>query len=148
MLRCCVDARITMPEEYGEMGLDLATYAMIVEELSRGWISISGIVNTHFICSYLLMKFGTEGQKQKYLPRMASGEIRAAFSLSEPELGSVVQAIKTSAKKGEDGRYEINGQKMWVTNGLLSTLVLALVKTDPDAEPRHTGLTCYVAENE
>ena len=86
------------------------------------------------------MKFGTEEQRQKYLPRMATGEIRAAFSLSEPELGSDVQAIKTSAKKGEDGSYEINGQKMWVTNGLRSALVFVLVKTDPDAEPRHRGL--------
>ena len=94
---------VTIPEEYGGMGLDLTTYAMIVEELSRGWISISGIVNTHFIGSYLLMKFGSEEQRQKYLPRMATGEIRAAFSLSEPELGSDVQAIKTSAKKLDDG---------------------------------------------
>ena len=109
---------VTIPEEYGGMGLDLTTYAMIVEELSRGWISISGIINTHFIGSYLLMKFGTDEQKQKYLPRMATGEIRAAFSLSEPELGSDVQAIKTAAKKTDDGDYEINGQKMWVTNGL------------------------------
>src|SRR5881227_3374494 len=92
----------TIPEEYGGMGLDLTTYAMIVEELSRGWISISGIVNTHFIGSYLLMKFGSEEQRQKYLPRMATGEIRAAFSLSEPELGSDVAAIKTSARKLDD----------------------------------------------
>ena len=139
---------VTIPEEYGGMGLDLTTYAMIVEELSRGWISISGIVNTHFIGSYLLMKFGTEEQRQKYLPRMATGEIRAAFSLSEPELGSDVQAIKTSAKKGADGAYEINGSKMWVTNGLLSSLVFVLVKTDPDAEPRHRGMTCFIAEKE
>src|SRR5688500_11888412 len=90
---------ITIPEEYGGLGLDLTTYAMVVEELSRGWISISGVINTHFIGTYLLLKFGTEEQKQKYLPRMATGELRAAFSLSEPELGSDVQAIKTSAKK-------------------------------------------------
>src|SRR6059036_1740713 len=109
---------VTIPEEYGGMGLDLTTYAMIVEELSRGWISISGVVNTHFIGSYLLMKFGTEEQKQRYLPQMATGELRAAFSLSEPELGSDVAAIKTSAKKLSDGdAYEINGTKMWVTNG-------------------------------
>ncbi len=139
---------VTIPEEYGGMGLDLTTYAMIVEELSRGWISISGIVNTHFIGSYLLMKFGTDAQREKYLPRMATGEIRAAFSLSEPELGSDVQAIKASAKKVDDGSYEINGQKMWVTNGLLSTLVFVLVKTDPDAEPRHKGFTCFIAEKE
>src|SRR6266540_3671409 len=121
---------VTIPEEYGGMGLDLTTYVMIVEELSRGWISISGVVNTHFIGSYLLMKYGTEEQRQKYLPRMATGEIRAAFSLSEPELGSDVQAIKTSAKKVDGGAYEINGQKMWVTNGLRSALVFVLVKTD------------------
>jgi alkylation response protein AidB-like acyl-CoA dehydrogenase len=139
---------VTIPEEYGGMGLDLTTYAMIVEELSRGWISISGVINTHFIGSYLLMKFGNEEQRQSYLPRMASGEIRAAFSLSEPELGSDVQAIKTSAKRGEDGRYEINGQKMWVTNGLLSALVFVLVKTDPEADPRHKGFTCFIAEKE
>ena len=139
---------ITIPEEYGGLGLDLTTYAMVVEELSRGWISISGVINTHFIGSYLLMKFGTEEQKRKYLPRMATGEIRAAFSLSEPECGSDVQAIKTAAKKLPDGRYEINGTKMWVTNGLLSGLVFTLVKTDPDAEKRHQGMTCFICEKE
>jgi alkylation response protein AidB-like acyl-CoA dehydrogenase len=139
---------VTIPEQYGGMGLDLATYAMIVEELSRGWISISGIVNTHFIGSYLLMKFGTEEQRQKYLPTMATGEVRAAFSLSEPEMGSDVQAIKTHAERRDDGRWEINGQKMWVTNGLMAGLVFVLVKTDPDAQPRHRGFTCFIAEKE
>ena len=141
---------VTVPEEYGGMGLDLTTYAMIVEELSRGWISISGIVNTHFIGSYLLMKFGTEEQRQRYLPRMATGEIRAAFSLSEPECGSDVQAIKTTARKLDDNddMYEINGQKMWVTNGLLSSLVFTLAKTDPAAEPRYKGMSCFIAEKE
>jgi alkylation response protein AidB-like acyl-CoA dehydrogenase len=94
------------------------------------------------------MKFGNDEQKQKYLPRMATGEIRAAFSLSEPELGSDVQAIKTAAKKLDDGGYEINGQKMWVTNGLRSDLVFVLVKTDPEADPRHRGFTCFIAEKE
>jgi alkylation response protein AidB-like acyl-CoA dehydrogenase len=139
---------VTIPEDFGGMGLDLTTYAMIVEELSRGWISISGVINTHFIGSYLLMKFGTEEQKQKYLPKMATGEMRAAFSLSEPELGSDVQAIKTSAKKQDDGTYEINGTKMWVTNGLRASLVFVLVKTDPEAEPRHRGMTCFICEKE
>jgi alkylation response protein AidB-like acyl-CoA dehydrogenase len=140
---------VTIPEEYGGMGLDLTTYAMIVEELSRGWISISGIVNTHFIGSYLLMKFGTEEQRQKFLPRMATGEIRAAFSLSEPECGSDVQAIKTTARKTDDDEnYEINGQKMWVTNGLLSRIVFVLAKTDPQAEPRYRGMTCFICEKE
>ncbi len=139
---------VTIPEEYGGMGLDLTTYVMIVEELSRGWISISGVINTHFIGSYLLVKYGTEEQKQKYLPRMATGEIRAAFSLSEPEMGSDVQAIKTAAKKVDDGSYEISGQKMWVTNGLRSDLVFVLVKSDPEADPRHKGFTCFITEKE
>jgi alkylation response protein AidB-like acyl-CoA dehydrogenase len=139
---------VTIPEEYGGMGLDLTTYAMIVEELSRGWISISGVINTHFIGSYLLMKFGSDEQKQNYLPRMVTGEIRAAFSLSEPELGSDVQAIKTQAKKQDDGSWEINGQKMWVTNGLRSDLVFVLVKTDPNAEKAYQGMTCFIAEKE
>jgi alkylation response protein AidB-like acyl-CoA dehydrogenase len=139
---------VTIPEEYGGMGLDLTTYAMIVEELSRGWISISGVINTHFIGSYLLMKFGSEEQKEKYLPRMSTGEIRAAFSLSEPELGSDVQAIKTKAVKTDDGSYEINGQKMWVTNGLRSDLVFVLVRTDPNAEKAYQGMTCFIAEKE
>ncbi|MDQ3935116.1 MAG: acyl-CoA dehydrogenase family protein [Actinomycetota bacterium] len=138
---------VTIPEEYGGMGLDLTTYAMIVEELSRGWISISGIVNTHFIGSYLLMKFGTDEQKEKFLPRMATGEIRAAFSLSEPGLGSDVQAISTRAKQDGD-HWVINGQKMWVTNGLMSGVVFLLAKSDPDADPPYKGMTCFITEKE
>ena len=138
---------VTIPEEYGGMGLDLTTYTMIVEELSRGWISISGVVNTHFIGSYLLMKFGTDEQKERFLPRMATGEIRAAFSLSEPELGSDVQAIKSWARKDGD-HYEINGQKMWVTNGLMSGVVFVLVKTDREASPPYKGMTCFICEKE
>src|ERR687896_1734575 len=122
---------VTMPEEYGGMALDLTTYAMIVEELSRGWISISGVVNTHFIGSYLLMKFGTDEQRSRLLPRMATGELRAAFSLSEPEVGSDVQGIKSTARRNDDGDWSITGQKMWVTNGLLSGVVFVLVKSDP-----------------
>src|SRR5919109_1006212 len=122
---------VTIPEEYGGMGLDLTTYAMIVEELSRGWISISGVVNTHFIGSYLLMKFGTDEQKQRYLPRMATGE---------------VQGIKSTAKEVGAGEWEINGQKMWVTNGLRSGLVFVLVKTDPKADPPYKGMTCFICE--
>ncbi|MGK2954174.1 MAG: acyl-CoA dehydrogenase family protein [Solirubrobacterales bacterium] len=137
-----------IPEEYGGMGLDLSTYELIVEELSRGWISISGVVNTHFIGAYLLDKFGNEEQKQKYLPKMATGEMRAAFSLSEPEVGSDVQGIKSTAKKTDDGKYEINGQKMWVTNGLGSSLVFLLVKTDTDASPPYKGMTCFITEKE
>src|SRR4051812_34651276 len=139
---------VTIPEEHGGMGLDLTTYAMIVEELSRGWISISGVVNTHFIGSYLLMKVGTDEQKEHFLPKMATGEIRAAFSLSEPEVGSDVQGIKSTAKRVAEGEWEINGQKMWVTNGLLSGVVFVLVKTDPKADPPYMGMTCFICEKE
>ncbi|MDQ3587357.1 MAG: acyl-CoA dehydrogenase family protein [Actinomycetota bacterium] len=139
---------VTIPEEYGGMGLDLTTYAMIVEELSRGWISVSGIVNTHFIGSYLLMKFGTDEQKQALLPRMATGETRAAFSLSEPEVGSDVQGIKGAAKQLDGGDWELNGQKMWVTNGLRSGVVFVLMKTDLKAEPPYKGMTCFITEKE
>ena len=139
---------VTIPEEYGGMGLDLTTYAMIVEELSRGWISISGVVNTHFIGSYLLMKFGTDEQKDYFLPKMATGEIRAAFSLSEPEVGSDVQGIKSTAKKGDDGNWELNGQKMWVTNGLGSGVIFVLMKNDTKADPPYTGMTCFITEKE
>ncbi|MBA2256735.1 MAG: acyl-CoA dehydrogenase family protein, partial [Thermoleophilaceae bacterium] len=138
---------VTIPEEYGGMGLDLTTYAMIVEELSRGWISVSGIVNTHFIGSYLLMKFGTDDQKERLLPRMATGEIRAAFSLSEPGLGSDVQAISTRARKDGDD-WVVNGTKMWVTNGLMSGVVFLLAKSDPDADPPYKGMTCFLTEKE
>jgi alkylation response protein AidB-like acyl-CoA dehydrogenase len=138
---------VTIPEEFGGMGLDLTTYAMIVEELSRGWISVSGIVNTHFIGSYLLMKFGTDEQKEHFLPKMATGELRAAFSLSEPEVGSDVQGIKAVAKKEGDD-WVLNGQKMWVTNGLLSGVVFVLMKNDPKADPPYKGMTCFITEKE
>ena len=139
---------VTIPEEYGGMGLDLTTYSMIVEELSRGWISISGVVNTHFIGSYLLIKFGTEEQKDYFLPKMATGEIRAAFSLSEPEVGSDVQGIKSTAKKDDDGNWILDGQKMWVTNGLGSAVVFVLMKNDSSADPPHKGMTCFITEKE
>jgi alkylation response protein AidB-like acyl-CoA dehydrogenase len=139
---------VTIPEEYDGMGLDLTTYAMIVEELSRGWISISGVVNTHFIGSYLLMKFGTDEQKQYFLPKMATGEIRAAFSLSEPEVGSDVQGIKATATKDDGGNWVLEGQKMWVTNGLGSSVVFVLMKNDPKADPPYKGMTCFITEKE
>ena len=129
------------------MGLDLSTYTLIVEELSRGWISISGVVNTHFIGSYLLMKFGTDEQRDHFLPKMATGEIRAAFSLSEPEVGSDVQGIKASAKQDGDD-WILDGQKMWVTNGLGSGVVFVLMKTDPKADPPYKGMTCFLTEKE
>jgi alkylation response protein AidB-like acyl-CoA dehydrogenase len=137
----------TIPEEHGGLGLDLTTYALIVEELSRGWISLSGVLNTHFIASFMLTAFGTDEQKEHYLPRMARGEIRSAFSMTEPHAGSDVQAIRTRAVRDGDD-YVVNGQKMWVTNGLRAGMVMLLVVTDPDAEPRHRGMTALVVEKD
>jgi butyryl-CoA dehydrogenase len=135
----------TIPERYGGLGLDLTTYALCVIELSRGWMSVSGIINTHFIVADMIMRDGTEEQKQRFLPRMATGEMRCSFSMTEPEAGSDVQAIRTRAVRDGDD-YVVNGQKMWVTNGLRSGLVALLVKTDPDAKPAHRGMSCLLVE--
>ena len=137
----------TIPEEYGGLGLDLTTYALSVIELSRGWMSVSGIINTHFIVADMIMRDGTEEQKQRFLPQMATGEVRCAFSMTEPEAGSDVQAIRTRAVRDGDD-YVVNGQKMWVTNGLRSGLVALLVKTDPDAKPAHRGMSCLLVEKQ
>ena len=139
---------LMIPEEYGGLGESLLTYALCVEEIARGWMSVSGVINTHFIVAYMLMQHGTEEQKQKYLPRMATGEVRGAFSMSEPGLGSDVAAISTKAVKQDDGSYEITGQKMWLTNGATSTLVATLVKTDEGAESVYKNMTTFLVEKE
>ena len=120
---------LMIPEEYGGLGESLLTYALVVEEIARGWMSVSGVINTHFIVAYMLMHHGTEQQKQYYLPRMATGEVRGAFSMSEPGCGSDVAAITSKAVKDGDD-YLLTGQKMWLTNGGSSTLVAVLVRTD------------------
>jgi alkylation response protein AidB-like acyl-CoA dehydrogenase len=138
---------LTIPEEYGGLGESLLTYALVVEEIARGWMSVSGIVNTHFIVAYMLMHHGTEEQKQYYLPKMATGEIRGAFSMSEPGCGSDVSAIKTKAALSSDEKtYTINGQKMWLTNGGSSTLVAVLVKTDEGADSVYRNMTTFLVE--
>ena len=136
---------LTIPEEYGGLGESLLTYALIVEEIARGWMSVSGIVNTHFIVAYMLMQHGTEEQKQYYLPKMAEGSLRGAFSMSEPGCGSDVSAIKTKAVRKGDS-YVINGQKMWLTNGGTSTLVAVLVKTDENADSVYKNMTTFLVE--
>jgi alkylation response protein AidB-like acyl-CoA dehydrogenase len=137
---------LMIPQEYGGLGESLLSYALCVEELARGWMSISGVLNTHFIVAYMLRQHGTDAQKQRLLPRMAIGEVRGAFSMSEPELGSDVAAIRTRATLNSDGNYSINGQKMWVTNGASSTLVAALVRTDEGADAPHRNLTAFLIE--
>jgi alkylation response protein AidB-like acyl-CoA dehydrogenase len=137
---------LTIPEEYGGLGESLLTYALVVEEIARGWMSVSGVINTHFIVAYLLMQHGTEEQKRKYLPGMATGEVRGAFSMSEPGLGSDVSAVSTKATKQADGSYSITGQKMWLTNGSTSTLVALLTKTDEGADSVYKNMTTFLVE--
>jgi alkylation response protein AidB-like acyl-CoA dehydrogenase len=136
---------LNVPEEYGGIGENLTTYALTVVELARGWMSLSGILNTHFMGNYLINKFGTDEQRQKFLPQMAIGEIRAALAMSEPEAGSDVQSIRTKAIRDED-EYVLNGQKMWLTNGLRAGIVMTLVKTDPSADPPHKGMSMLIVE--
>ena len=137
----------TIPEEYGGLGLGLDTYALIVAELSRGWVTLSGILNGSFIAAAMLRLHGTEEQRARYLPRLASGEVRASFSMTEPHAGSDVQAIRTLAVRDGDD-YVITGQKLWVTNGWRSGIVMLLAKTDPHADPPHRGMTGFVIEKE
>ncbi len=139
---------LMIPEEYGGLGESLLTYALAVEEIARGWMSVSGIINTHFIVAYMLLQHGTEEQKQKYLPRMATGEVRGAFSMSEPGCGSDVSAITTKAVRGEDGDYTITGQKMWLTNGGSANLVAVLVKTDEGSDSVYRNMTTFLVEKE
>jgi alkylation response protein AidB-like acyl-CoA dehydrogenase len=138
---------LMIPEEYGGLGESLLTYALVVEELSRGWMSVSGIINTHFIVAYLLKQYGTDEQRQHYLPKMAAGEIRGAFSMSEPSLGSDVAAITTKAVRDGDD-WVVNGQKMWLTNGARAGLVATLVKTDTGADSVYRNMTALLVEKE
>ncbi|MBL7501370.1 acyl-CoA dehydrogenase family protein [Frankia sp. CNm7] len=138
---------ITIPEEYGGLGESLLTYALVVEEIARGWMSVSGVINTHFILAYLLIQHGSEEQKQRLLPKMATGEIRGAFSMSEPGCGSDVSAITTRADRDGD-EYVINGQKMWLTNGARAGIVATLVKTDEGAGSVYKNMTTFLLEKE
>ena len=136
---------ITIPEEYGGMGLDHTTFATIFEELSRGWMSVSGIIGTHHVLAHIVTNFGTEEQKADYLPRLASGSLRGGLALTEPDAGSDVQNAKTTAKRdGEE--YVINGTKMFITNAEYGNVFAVLTKTDPEAQPRHRGMSCFVVE--
>ena len=141
---------LMIPEEYGGLGESLLTYALVVEEIARGWMSVSGVINTHFIVAWMLMQHGTDEQQHRYLPRMATGEVRAAFSMSEPGCGSDVSAIRTKAVRTDDG-YSITGQKMWLTNGASANLVALLVKTDEGAGPEssvYQNMTTFLLDKE
>ena len=139
---------LMIPEEYGGLGESLLTYALVVEELARGWMSVSGIINTHFIVAYLLLQHGTEEQRRHYLPRMATGEVRGGFSMSEPHCGSDVAAIRTRAVPDGAGGWTVTGQKMWLTNGGSCNLVATLVKTELGAPSVYRNMTTFLVDKE
>lgn len=137
---------LAIPAPYGDFGVSTACYALVTEELARGWMSLAGAFGGHSVVSKLLLRYGTEEQRQRYLPRMATGELRATMALTEPDGGSDLQAMRTVAK-AVGGGYLINGTKTWITNARRSGLVALLCKTDPDAQPAHRGVSILLVEN-
>jgi alkylation response protein AidB-like acyl-CoA dehydrogenase len=142
---------LMIPEEYGGLGESLLTYALVVEEIARGWMSVSGVINTHFIVAYMLRQHGTDEQKNRLLPKMATGELRGGFSMSEPGCGSDVAAIKSRGVRegsGADATYVLDGQKMWLTNGARAGLIATLVKTDEGGDTVYKNMTTFLVEKE
>ncbi len=134
-----------IPEEYGGLGLDSSTYAKVIERIARVWMSVSGIINSHLIMAHIVAKVGTEEQKRHFLPRLATGEVRGGLALTEPDCGTDLQAIRTTAK-ADGNDYVVNGTKTWISNGIHGTAFALLVKTNPTAEPRHKGMSLFIAE--
>ncbi len=134
-----------IPPEYGGAGLSFSTYAAVIEELTRGWMSLSGVINSHLIMAYAVLTFGTEEQRRQWLPAMAAGEKRGGICLTESHAGSDLQAIRTTAQRDGDN-YVVNGQKFYITNGLHGNTFALLARTDPAATPRHRGMSLFVAE--
>ena len=136
---------ITIPIEYGGMELDFTTFAMIFEEISKGWMSLSGIIGTHHVLSHIVSTYGTDEQKERILPRMATGELRGGLALTESDAGSDAQNISTTAHKdGEE--YVINGRKMFISNGENGNVFALMAKTNPKANPAHRGISCFIFE--
>jgi alkylation response protein AidB-like acyl-CoA dehydrogenase len=135
----------TIGTEYGGLGLSASTYCKIVERVSAVWMSVSGIFNSHLIMAATVERFGTETQKQQWLPRFATGELRGGIALTEPDCGTDLQAIRTRANRDGDD-YILNGTKMWISNSIQGHVLAVLVKTDPDAEPRHRGMSLMLVE--
>ncbi len=131
--------------EYGGMGLSAETYAKIIERIAAVWMSVSGIINSHLIMAWAVQRNGTEAQKKAYLPRFATGELRGGIGLTEPDAGTDLQAIRTTAVRDGD-HYVINGAKTWITNSMYGNTIALLVKTDPHAQPRHKGMSLFIAE--
>ena len=136
---------LNVPEEFGGSAVDDTAFAIVFEELSRGWMGLAGIIGTHSVLCDILVRFGTEDQKRRFLPRLAKGEPRGGICLSEPEAGTDLQAISTAARRDGD-TYYVTGSKMWVTNGRYGQIFLLLAKTDPSAEPPHRGMSAFVIE--
>jgi alkylation response protein AidB-like acyl-CoA dehydrogenase len=136
---------LNVPEEYGGAGVDYATFAMVFEELSRGWLGLAGVLGTHSVLCDVLIRFGTAEQKQRFLPGLASGERRGGICLSEPNAGTDLQNISTVAERRGDG-YRISGSKMWITNARHGNTFLVLAKTDPNVQPTHKGMSAFVIE--
>ena len=136
---------ITIPEEYGGLGLDHTTFARIFEELSKGWMSLTGVIGSHHMMSTIIASFGTEEQKRRYLPRMAKGEVRGGLALTEPDAGSDAQSIKTTAVRDGD-EYVLNGSKLFITNSVHGSAFAVMVKTDTGAEPAHGGISAIIVE--
>jgi len=135
----------TIPQEYGGLGLPASTYAKIVTTISEVWMSLTGIFNSHLIMAAAVSRFGTEAQKRRFLPKFASGELRGGLALTEPDCGTDLQAIRTRAVRQGDA-YVINGTKTWISNGIHGGCVALLVKTNPNIEPRHKGMSMFIAE--
>jgi len=136
----------TIAAEYGGLGLSTSTYAKIIERMSAVWMSISGIVNSHLIMAMVVQRNGTDEQKAEFLPRFATGELRGGVGLTEPDCGTDLQAIRTVAKRAGNNDYVVNGRKTWITNSLHGNCIALLVKTDPNATPRHKGMSVLIAE--
>jgi alkylation response protein AidB-like acyl-CoA dehydrogenase len=135
----------TIPQDYGGLGLSATTYAKIVEKISSVWMSLTGIFNSHLIMAACVTRMGTEEQRQHYLPKFASGEIRGGLALTEPDAGTDLQAIRMRAVRDGDD-YVIDGTKTWISNGIHGSCFALLVKTNPDAQPRHKGMSMFIAE--
>jgi alkylation response protein AidB-like acyl-CoA dehydrogenase len=134
-----------VPADYGGLGLDVSTYARIIEELCRGWMSLAGVINSHTMAALIVLEHGTEEQRLRLLPRFASGQARGGLCLTEPHAGSDVQAIRTVARRDGD-HYLLSGSKMFVTNGREGNTFALLALTDPAASPRHRGMSCFIVE--
>ena len=136
---------MTIPEEYGGLNIDMVSFALVFEELARGWMGIAGILGSHSLSCWIIAKHGTEEQKQKYLPELATGKRRTGIGLTEPGAGTDLQGIRTTARR-EGDEYVINGTKMWITNARFANPLPVLVKTDPDASPAHKGMSVILVE--